>query len=605
MSGIVGLVELDGAPVDRVLLERMTAFQRFRGPDGSSIWANGLVGLGHTLLKTTDEAQHEKQPCSLDGRVWITADARVDGRRDLIDSLSGKREVGSAVTDPELILHAYHAWGEGCLEHLLGDFSFAIWDGPRRRLFCAIDHWGIKPFYYAHVGSSFVFSNTLDCVRLHPKVRDEFNEVAIGDFLLFGCYQGRDVTAYTDIARLAPGHGLVTDVSAIQIRRYWSLPVVEVVDPPRPSDTLDRFRGLLDQAVADRLRTNRLGIYMSGGLDSPLVASSACRLLTERHGRFELTAFTYVFDHLIPDEERSYAGRAARALGIPIRFVPADGYEVYGGWESLAWPPPEPVPYYAWTECVAARSAEAVVAPVFLTGWDGDAPLRADVRLHWLDRARRGQRRRLLLDIARYIIQHGAVPPIGLRTLLRNARQALKPPQLPPWIEPAFADRHHLVDRLRAYSWTPRHKTARDAAYTCYALPQWAYLFDSYDPSWTGAPLEARHPLFDTRLVTFLLTLPAVPWCVNKQLLRQAIGAPLPDEIRRRPKTTLRRDPVAATLARTASWAGDSCRFEPESARFVVRSRVPPLAGCDRLGADGMDLRPHGLNYWLRGRRRS
>ena len=68
----------------------MTAFQRFRGPDGSAVWVDGSVGLGHTLLKTTDEAEHEHQPCSLDGRVWITADARVDGRRDLIDRPSGE-----------------------------------------------------------------------------------------------------------------------------------------------------------------------------------------------------------------------------------------------------------------------------------------------------------------------------------------------------------------------------------------------------------------------------------------------------------------------------------------------------------------------------------
>lgn len=605
MSGIAGLFERDGAPVDRALLERMTAFQRFRGPDGSAVWSDGRVGLGHTLLKTTDEAEREHQPCSLDGRVWITADARVDGRADLTDRLRGKgRDVAASVTDPELILHAYHAWGENCLEHLLGDFSFVIWDGHRRQIFCAVDQWGVKPFYYADVGSSFVFSNTLDCVRMHPKVRDEFNEVAIGDFLLFGCYQDRDVTAYADISRLAPGHCLVAGAGDLQFRRYWSLPVVDVMDRPHP-ETLDRFLELFDRAVSDRLRTSRLGIYLSGGLDSPLVAAAAHRLLSKQYERFELSAFTWVYDHLIPDDERHYAGLVARALEIPIRFVPADDYGVFGGAENQACPPPEPVGDPGWSDHAASASAAAAVAPVFLTGWDGDAPLRADVRLHWLARARRGEWRHLVSDLVHYIVEQRALPPMGLRTLFQRSRETLRrAPEVPPWIDPGFANRLALSDRLRAHSQRPRRKSARQAAYANYALPQWGVLFDSHDPNWTGAPLEFRHPLVDTRLVAFLLELPAVPWCVGKEIFRRAVGPPLPEEIRHRRKIPLRGDPVAAKLTQLTEWAGDFRRFAPELDRIVVRTRVPHLAGCGNLDGGWRDLWPHGVDRWLTGRRR-
>jgi asparagine synthase (glutamine-hydrolysing) len=78
MSGIVGIVNLDGGPVDCELLDRMTAFMAFRGPDAQATWVNGSVGFGHTLLRTTFESEHEQQPCSLDGEVWITADARIN-----------------------------------------------------------------------------------------------------------------------------------------------------------------------------------------------------------------------------------------------------------------------------------------------------------------------------------------------------------------------------------------------------------------------------------------------------------------------------------------------------------------------------------------------
>jgi asparagine synthase (glutamine-hydrolysing) len=148
MSGIVGIVNLDGAPVDHALLQRMTDFQSFRGPDAKQIWLNGNIGFGHTLLKTTDESEHEYQPFTLDGDVWIVADARVDAQRDLIAELHAKgQEVQPGVTDVELILRAYLAWGEDCVEHLLGDFTFGIWDGPQHRLFCARDQMGVKCFY--------------------------------------------------------------------------------------------------------------------------------------------------------------------------------------------------------------------------------------------------------------------------------------------------------------------------------------------------------------------------------------------------------------------------------------------------------------------------
>ena len=142
MSGIVGIVNFDGAPIDRDLFARMTAFMDFSGPDARRTWiatptpgpgTNPCVGFGHTLLRTTDEAEHEQQPFTLDGNTWIVADCRVDAREDLIAKLRAKgRNPSLHRPDVELILHAWHVWGEECVEHLLGDFAFAIWDAPRR-----------------------------------------------------------------------------------------------------------------------------------------------------------------------------------------------------------------------------------------------------------------------------------------------------------------------------------------------------------------------------------------------------------------------------------------------------------------------------------------
>src|SRR5690349_22195239 len=183
MSGIAGIVNLDGSAIDRDPLVRMTKFMSFRGPDGEEIWTESNVGFGSTVLRTDN--------------FCITADARIDGceNRDLTDDLTR-------------IVCAYEKWGEECVEHLIGDFAFAIWDKRSRRLFCARDHFGVKPFFYARVGNSFIFSNTLNALRLDRRVSDELNETAVYDYLDSGLNQDLSTTIFRDIQRLPGGHSL-------------------------------------------------------------------------------------------------------------------------------------------------------------------------------------------------------------------------------------------------------------------------------------------------------------------------------------------------------------------------------------------------------------
>ncbi len=280
MSGIVGIVNLDGAPVDRDLLTRMTEFMSYRGPDALEIWIDGHVGFGHTMLRTTFEAESEKQPLTLDGKVWLTADARIDGRSELIAELEAKLETKLRLedrsnglsfdsrlpNDAELVLYAYHAWGEDCVKHLIGDFAFAIWDSDKRQLFCARDHFGVKPFYYSHVGNTFIFSNTLNCVRLHPAVSDDLNEVAIGDYLLFGLNQDLRSTTFRCIQRLEQASRLTASKNGPVTHRFWAAPENGQTTFPRADDYVETFKEIFSGAVRDRLRTDKASVSMSGGL---------------------------------------------------------------------------------------------------------------------------------------------------------------------------------------------------------------------------------------------------------------------------------------------------------------------------------------------------
>ena len=124
MSGIAGFVNLDGAPVDRTRFAGMMQAIAFRGPDAQNSWIGETACLGHTLLRTTDESADEHQPWTLDGSTWIVADARIDGRPELIAALkSNGHEISPGAPDVELVLHAWEVWQEGCLSCSPGPYE--------------------------------------------------------------------------------------------------------------------------------------------------------------------------------------------------------------------------------------------------------------------------------------------------------------------------------------------------------------------------------------------------------------------------------------------------------------------------------------------------
>ena len=145
---------------------------------------------------------------------------------------AARQECPETATDAALILHAYQVWGEACLAHLIGDFAFVIWDGRRRTLFCARDHFGVKPFYYARVANSLILSNTLNCIRQHPAVSDALNDLAIADFLLFDVNLEPGTTAFADVQRVPPAHTLTWSDAAPRLSCYWTLPLCTIGSAP-------------------------------------------------------------------------------------------------------------------------------------------------------------------------------------------------------------------------------------------------------------------------------------------------------------------------------------------------------------------------------------
>lgn len=535
MSGIVGIVNGDGQPIDANLLQQMTDLMRPQAPDAQNIWSEGHVGFGHALLRTTWESEHEQQPLGLNGKIWITGDIRLDRRQELIKRLRASGcNLEKDAPDVDLVLHAYSVWGDACLERLSGDFAFAIWDSHQQRLFCARDQFGIVPFYYAEMGQTLVFSNHLKTVLFHPEVSDRLNESAIADFLLFSMNMDMATTTFADIQKLPPAHTLIYSEGRINIQRYWQLPEdVEYLNYQRPEEYVEQFRELFERSVADRLRSHSVGTHLSGGMDSTSIAATAYKLMTATASPVDFRAYAIVYKHLIPDDEGDYATQVAEMAGFPIEYLVAEDYigQVPGEHPEYIYPEPLLIPDQAGDVELMGRIAG--YSRIMLVGFGGDPALYP--RPSSPDKSLLG-----------YI--HSLRARLRLRTRLRqwlkrerqerfgSAHRKQQKIDFPDWFNPEFAERMQLKARLEEQLTAPGQRDR----YGMTSAPLWSNIFAWSDPGFSGFPIKVRFPFFDLRLVLYLLSVPSTPWLENKFLLREAMKGMLPESVRQRPKTTLR-----------------------------------------------------------------
>jgi asparagine synthase (glutamine-hydrolysing) len=554
MCGIVGIVNTAGShPVDSDLLTRMTESIRHRGPDDGGIWIEGPVGLGSRRLAVIDLSPKGHQPMTNeDGSLVIVFNGEIYNFQSLRADLAARGHQFRSDTDTETILHAYEEHGIDSLKLLRGMFAFAIWDRRRKSLFVGRDRLGKKPMYYRAGRESFSFASEPKALLQDRSFAAMANLNAIDAFLTLGYVPG-EMSAFSGVSRLLPGHWMRLDGTGLTIEPYWKLRYTPKQAITKSEACAEATR-VLDEAVRLRMISDvPIGAHLSGGIDSSFVVG-----MMSRHSSRPVRTFSIGFDD--PDySELVYARQVAEAFGTEHHelVVKPDTASIL---PKMVWHYNEPFAdssaLPSFYLCQMTRTAVTVA----LNGDGGDETFLGYDRY----------RAMMLAD------RWSSVPPTARALVARTAR-AMKPGSQKSTTERArrFAAGLDQNPSQRYASWmTLFDRTAKEALYSdefrssvnigesaaaitrsfdCSDATNVAeraahtdsktYLPDDLlvkmDIASMAHSLEVRSPLLDHVVVEFAASLPLelkLRGSIQKHLLRELMRKEFPPDVLRRKK---------------------------------------------------------------------
>jgi asparagine synthase (glutamine-hydrolysing) len=553
MSGICGLLNLDEAPVAEATIMAMTAMLERRGPERTGLERDGPIGVGHTLLATTPELLFERQPLRhWDTRCIITADVQLHNRPELL-RLLGLEEIGDSIGDAELILRAYLNWGEHCLDRLLGDFAFAIWDPRKRKLLCARDHFGMRPFYYHYAHAQrFLFASDPRAILVLPQVPYHINEGRIADFLV-PQLERIDLTStfYEDVFRLPPGHKASVTANGMEIVEYWKPVPGPDLPPMSDEEYAEGFLEVFAEAVDERLRTpsGTVCSMLSGGIDSGSIVAVAKELLASR-GIPPLPTYSAVRQDVANCSETQAIHAATAMPSVAPNLVKLDAV-MESFVEQLVPAIEEPFDAeMTLIQCIY-RAAQGNGHRVVLDGMSGDVVLAEGTYIVRL--IRQGQlglafketvaENRFWCDakLSKNLIRHGraALVPEAVKKRLkglgnsRRAREILSGSA----ISTTFAARIEIQERLTQLWRTLGNEWSADyAVERCQMIrPSVTAGRERYARVAAAVGAEARDSFLDKRVVDYCSRLPGRLLLRDgwpKFILREVMAGKLPEEVR-------------------------------------------------------------------------
>ncbi|WP_033919725.1 asparagine synthetase B family protein [Sphingomonas sp. 37zxx] len=286
MSAICGIVRFDSALVDPAALHRMTASMENRGPDGSDTLALDSIGFGHCLMHVNVEDRFEAQPLhDRASGVVLVADIRLDNREALAATLGLTL---SSLPDSAILLAAYRHWGEDCVDHLIGDYAFVLWDQRRRALLMVRDPMGQRGLFFHLADDCIVFASEVKALWCVDGVPRHLDEVAVGRGLLFPVDPAPWRTLFAGIEAIPGGTSMTIAADGTRTARTYWRPHADPQHLGRDDGYyLATYRAVVEEAIACRVRrlVDPPGLLFSGGFDSGTIAAVAGPIAAARGQR--------------------------------------------------------------------------------------------------------------------------------------------------------------------------------------------------------------------------------------------------------------------------------------------------------------------------------
>ena len=405
MCGIAGIYNFKGEKIDTIILRNMCDIEKHRGPDDEGYvlinTKNNLLeerqgidtnvevkkglkiieeenkggfnlGFGSRRLSIIDLSSNAHQPmCNEDGNIWITYNGEIYNYLEIMDYLKVKGHRFRSNSDVEVIIHLYEERGEECLKEFNGMFAFAIWDVRKKKLFCARDRFGIKPFYYYLDKDKFIFASEIKAIFENKKIKRIPNDDVIFKYLNDNYIPYFEETFFANVKQLPPAHYLVIDINGFRVVRWWDIPDLSLHIEYK--DALIKFYELFEDSIRLRLRSDvPIGTCLSGGLDSSSIVCVLNNLLKRQTTNFSQKAFSSCFENKNFDE-REYINQVVEKTNIKNFYTFPDEKKLFNELPKIIWHQDEPFVstsiFAQWEVMKLAKSNDVVV---LLDGQGGD-----------------------------------------------------------------------------------------------------------------------------------------------------------------------------------------------------------------------------------------
>ena len=581
MCGIAGIIKSDASRPDPERLQTMIAALSHRGPDETGLYCKGPAGLAHARLSIIDLAGG-KQPMSISkGDLWITFNGEIFNYIELREELIRKGHKFATRSDTEVILHLYQEKGESCVEQLNGQWAFAIWDATRQKLFLSRDRYGVRPLFYTRTPDSFAFASEIKAMFAGLDIPRELDLEGLDQIFTFWVTLPPRTT-FRNMSQLPPGHSLVFEKGEVRTRAYWKFSYCQEnsVSEGQEKQLSEDLLNLLLDATKVRLRSDvPVGAYLSGGLDSTVIAGLAHQLVGDRLRTFSVSFEDPEFD------ESPYQQAASRYLHTQHSDIPCSYQDIADVFPDVVWHSEQPVLRTAPAPMLLlSRLVHQSGFKVVLTGEGADEILggydilkETKIRQFWGKNPGSRWRPLLLKRLYPYMEDIQRQPQAYLQRFFHVSAEELDNPlfsHLPRWaltarLKAFFSDDvRAVVQPGGALSSLEQQLPEAYAGWTLFNRAEYLetrYLLPGYILSSQGDRMamanavEGRYPFLDYRVVEFAAKLPTrlkMKVLNQKHLLKQACDGLIPPAIQKRYKQPYRA-PDGKSFFRSANYLDD------------------------------------------------